>query len=112
MTDVKLTQIQRKVLEAIEDIRAEHHACSAGQIAGRLGNISRSYITQICGQLKALGLVDWSKDIPGSLHVLQQTVVPHGPVASEPHRAAPENDGGPKVKPAAQPVSKKASSRG
>lgn len=88
MTDVRLREIDRRVMTAIKDQRDKHHAATAGRVALDL-KVSKTYVVQVCERLKALGLVDWSPNVPGSLHLVE-TASP--PPASESRSRRPKQD--------------------
>lgn len=66
---VAMRKIDEQVLDAIRTMRAEHHAATAGRIALNL-KVSKQYVVQSCERLKSLGLVDWTPNFAGSLHVV------------------------------------------
>ena len=66
---VAMRKIDEQVLDAIRTMRAEHHAATAGRIALNL-RVSKQYVVQSCERLKSLGLVDWTPNFAGSLHLV------------------------------------------
>ena len=68
---VAMRKIDEQVLDAIRTMRAKHHAATAGRIALEL-RVSKQYVVQACERLKSLGLVDWTPNFAGSLHLVDQ----------------------------------------
>lgn len=68
---VAMRKIDEQVLDAIRTMRAEHHAATAGRIALNL-KMSKQYIVLVCERLKSMGLVDWTPNFAGSLHVVNE----------------------------------------
>lgn len=58
-----------RVVIAIEEIRAEHQACSLGMLSARLG-VNREIVRYYCNALRAEGRIDWSPQVHGSIHVV------------------------------------------
>jgi hypothetical protein len=69
----ELTQIQSQILDTIDVVRAEHHACTAGRVSALLG-VSKQWVVDQCTVLKNQGLVDWT-DMHGSLHRVHPTLI-------------------------------------
>lgn len=61
-----LSETDRRILQTIRDIRAVHHACTAGAVASQL-RLSRTYVIQRCEIMRAVSLVNWTRMV-GSLH--------------------------------------------
>lgn len=59
------TNVDDAILATIDAIRAEHGACTAGEVAARM-RIDREAVITRCRSLRNRGLVLWS-DVPGSL---------------------------------------------
>lgn len=64
----ELSPIQQNILRAIDIIRAEHHACTAGAVALTL-KYSKSYVVEQLQKMKGT-YVDWTP-LGGSLHRIE-----------------------------------------
>lgn len=88
MKDVRLREIDHRVMAAIKDQRDKHHAATAGRVALDL-HVSKTYVVQVCERLKSFGYVDWSPNVPGSLHLVES--VPEPPTSgSRSRRTKPD----------------------
>lgn len=63
--------VDKRILDLIDEIRAQRGACTTGHIAARTG-MSRDVIRVRCGILREMGLVEWS-DAAGSLRRVVDT---------------------------------------
>lgn len=75
MARVEADGIEDKIVKAIVSERAEYHACTARQLSRRLG-FHHSYISEVLQRMKLKGVVDFTVEIPGSIH-LAGTVEAH-----------------------------------
>jgi len=64
------SNIDTKILQAIDEIRARHNACTSGAIATGL-RISGAYTKTRLSALRQAGLVTWTQ-MPGSLRRMEQ----------------------------------------
>jgi hypothetical protein len=71
MDDMRLREIDHRVMAAIKAQRDLHHAATAGRVALDL-KVSKTYVIQVCERLKTYGYVSWSPNVPGSLHLVQE----------------------------------------
>lgn len=69
MPRTEISEADAKVMLAIRNLRAEHHACSFGQLMERCGYQSKVGPQTRCQVLQAVGLVDWSEGVHGSIHL-------------------------------------------
>lgn len=58
-------EIDRRILEIIDDTRAEFHACTMRRVAAVMGMAEATCRGRV-DKLRKMGLVEWN-DIPGSL---------------------------------------------
>lgn len=65
---MQLTDRDRRVIAAIEDVRAENDACTAAAVAARL-HISRAYMSDVMHEMIESGLLMFNPEIPGSLRL-------------------------------------------
>ena len=63
------TELDWQILETIEKIRAEHHACTGGEVA-RVLNLNRDAVKYRISRLRDQGIVDYS-EVPGSLRLVE-----------------------------------------
>lgn len=68
--DQQYAAIDTAILRMIDLVREEHGACTAGQVANRIG-VSRDVVIYRCQQMRDDGLVLWS-DLHGSLRRVVQ----------------------------------------
>jgi hypothetical protein len=61
-----MKSLDEQILDAIDQVRARNHACTAGAVAAQL-QLSKSWIVQRCEVMRAAGVVDWTP-MAGSLH--------------------------------------------
>lgn len=59
-------EVDVRILEMIDTLREEHHACTMRAVASRL-QLSTSWVTQRMCVLRDDGLIDWTV-MPGSVH--------------------------------------------
>lgn len=78
-----MSNIDEQILDTIDRIRAENHACTAGAVADRL-RMSKSWIVQRCEIMRAAGIVDWTP-MAGSLHRVRPVAVDRAETTSLPH---------------------------
>lgn len=89
MDDVRLREIDHRVIEAIRQQRERHHAATAGRVALDL-KVSKTYIVQVCERLKTFGYVGWSPGVPGSLHLTDKPVAVPPTSGSRSRRKQPD----------------------
>lgn len=75
-------ELDRKILDMISEIRAEHHACTGGEVARRL-NMDRDLVKYRIQQLRKRGIVDYN-EVPGSVRLV--------PLEDQAERRSPAED--------------------
>lgn len=75
-------ELDRKILDTIVEVRAEHEACTGGEVARRL-RLDRDMVKYRIQQLKKQGIIDYS-EIPGSVRLV--------PVEDQPERTMPDDE--------------------
>lgn len=68
MRHMELTERDRRVIATIEQIRDEHHACTATAVAVRL-KISKAYMFDVMHDMIERDLLIFNPEITGSLRV-------------------------------------------
>ena len=68
---VGMTAHDDAIIQTIEQIRREHHACTLGALAARM-QLSKTYVHEMVTELSKQGVVTWT-DVPGSLRVLPKS---------------------------------------
>lgn len=68
MSRIEVEGIEESIVKAIVAERAEFHACTARQLSRRIG-YHHSYISEVLQRMKLAGVVDFTVEIPGSIHL-------------------------------------------
>lgn len=68
--DQRNAKIDQRILELIHEIRTEHHACSMRNIASRV-RIKETAVRARLSKMRDAGLVGWTANFPGSLHLTE-----------------------------------------
>jgi hypothetical protein len=69
MTKPQLTPGQERILSELRKVRAEHRGCTAAELARRL-RTDRGNVNNQLDKMQKLGVVDFSRDVWGSIHVV------------------------------------------
>jgi hypothetical protein len=69
MANPQLTASQVRILDELRKVRAEHRGCTAAELARRL-RTDRGNVNAQLEKMQKLGVVDFSREVWGSIHIV------------------------------------------